>query len=215
MEFPGLLSVFLALGAAFIWGIGDFAGGLGSRRASVYRFVWSAELLGAVALLPVAWLAGEPLPPFWALAYGVAAGVLGTFGILILFRALAQGQMSIAAPVSALLTALIPVLVGTWMDGFPGWLKIAGFGLALVAIWLISMDGDSAGVQAHLSRVALPLISGAAFGFYFVALHSAGQEGTFWPLAAARWTAVILLTVYLLARLANPYCWNALPGAWQ
>jgi hypothetical protein len=84
--------------------------------------------------------------------------------------------MSIAGPVSALMTAVIPVVFGSFSEGFPGPLTFLGFAFALSAVWLISQS--KAGVKdilGHLSSLRLPLLAGVGFGGYFVLIHSAAR----------------------------------------
>ncbi|MEW5870140.1 MAG: EamA family transporter [Chloroflexota bacterium] len=198
MLITSLLPLLFGLGAALTWGLADFAGGLGSRQAGVYRLVWMGEWVGLVCLLPCPLLFREPLPPANDLLLAVVASLSGILGVLMLYQALAKGQMSITAPVSALLSASVPVLVSAWTEGFPGGLKIAAFGLALAAIWLVSSAESEAKLPAlQFSKLGLPLLSGLAFGVYFVLMHHASQQATFWPLISARLVSSLLLTAYL------------------
>ena len=54
----------------------------------------------------------EPVPPAGDILLGAGSSLVGLTGLLFLYRALATGQMTIAAPVSALFAALIPVVFG-------------------------------------------------------------------------------------------------------
>lgn len=200
-ESAPLFSILLALSAAATWGVGDFAGGMATRKANVYRVVLLAEAAGVVVLLVLGLLNGEGLPPPQALGYGAVAGLFGLAGLLLLFQALAQGQMSIAAPLSALLGALAPVVFGAWFEGFPGWLTLLGFGLALAAVWLISAEaGNGGGQRAQWQQLGLPLLAGLAFGVYFILLNLGGKQAVFGPLIAARLVATGALLGFLLLK---------------
>src|ERR1039457_2205089 len=71
----------LSLVAAASWGGGDFCGGLAAKRASVFRVVAVAHGCGLIAMLAMAWLTGEAIPPPADLEWGAFAGLVGAFGI--------------------------------------------------------------------------------------------------------------------------------------
>ena len=68
-------------------------------------------LAGLVVLVPVALLAGGT-PSVAAIVWGVVAAVGGTVGLLVYLRALAVGPMGVVAPLSAVVGAGLPLLVG-------------------------------------------------------------------------------------------------------
>lgn len=201
-----LAPVLLGLGAAAAWGAGDFTGGWTSRRASVYGVVIFSELVGLLGLALLAWLTGEAPPAVVYHLMAAFAGMCAGSGIVLLYIALASGQMSQAAPVSAVVAAAIPVLISAIWEGLPGVVTGAGLLLALAAIWLIAGGGDPAG-GAHSGRLALktlwlqlrlPVIAGVTFGVYFVLLHQAGQQAFYWPLIDARMASIVFLSGFVL-----------------
>jgi drug/metabolite transporter (DMT)-like permease len=106
--------------------------------------------------------------------------------------------MSIATPVSALLAAVLPVIVGSIVERPPGVLVILGFVFALAAVWLISQSQDGIkDLLAHLNDIRLPLLAGIGFGLYFILMHSATRHATFWPMVASRTGGVLILTFYM------------------
>jgi drug/metabolite transporter (DMT)-like permease len=196
-----LISALFGLLSALTWGAGDFTGGIVSRRAGVYRAAFYGEAAGLVLLLAALTFVREPLPAWSDLALSAAAGAIGSLGLLILFRALVEGQMSVAAPVSALMAAVLPVIVSALTEGLPSLAKYCGFALALVAIWLISQgEGAQKKVHLHLADLQLPLASGVFFGIYFVLMHQGSQEATLWPMLAARLSGAVLLFFFATAR---------------
>lgn len=146
----------------------------------------------------LAFLTHETFPPLADIFWSMFASLTGLSGLTILYRALADGQMTIAAPVSALLAALVPVLVGLFTIELPRPTTLFGFGLAFGAVWLISQS-DSTNWRISFSDLRLPLLSGIFFGCYFVLLHNATQNAFFWPLAFARLAGFIVFGLYALA----------------
>ena len=121
---------------------------------------------------------------------------MGVLGLLLLFHSMTKGQMSVAAPVSALMAAILPVIVGTLTEGFPGWLTLAGFILALAAIWFISQpDGSPKSMRLRLADLSLPLLAGVSFGVYFILIHRGSQTGLFWPMVSSRLSGVVTMMV--------------------
>jgi drug/metabolite transporter (DMT)-like permease len=196
-----LSSIFFGLFSALSWGAGDFTGGLVTRKTGALWAVLLGETVGLLLLVPAAIAAGEPVPGTTSLVEAALAGALGTLGLLLLYHALATGTMSIAGPVSALMTAVLPVVVGSFSEGFPGPLTFVGFGFALTAVWLISQSKD--GVKDflhHLSSLRLPLLAGVGFGCYFVLIHSAARNSTWWPMVASRAAGWTVIGAFILAR---------------
>ena len=192
-----LAVVVFGLASALSWGAGDFSGGLATKRAPVFGVLAIGHGAGLLLLILLALLWGEPLPSATDLAWGVAAGLAGAVGLASLYRALAVGQMGMVAPLSAVLTAALPALFGVLTEGMPGALKLVGFGLALLAIWLVAGTGASVGTRRGLG---LALLAGCGFGIFFILLHHAGASAIFWPLTAARIGSLGLVLPIALGR---------------
>ena len=192
-----MLSIFYGILSAGTWGAADFLGGLASKRTSPYRILFLAEIAGMLPFTLLALLLREPFPPAADMLLGAGSSLIGLSGLLLLYRALASGQMTIAAPVSALFAALIPVVFGFFALGVPSPATLAGFGLAFAAVWLISQT-ESAGWRISLSDLRLPLLSGFFFGLYFLVLHRATLNAFFWPLASARFAGFLVFGLYAL-----------------
>src|SRR5215207_8998997 len=150
-----LAAVVFGLASALCWGAGDFSGGLATKRAPVFGVLVIGQAGGLLLLLGLALAWGEPVPSATDLGWGLAAGLAGAVGLASLYHALAVGQMGIVAPLSAVLTAALPALFGAVVEGLPGALKLGGFGLALLAIWLVAGTGRSAGSRDGLGLALL------------------------------------------------------------
>lgn len=196
-----MLSILYGLASALVWGAGDFTGGLASRRADPYRAVFLSESVGVLPLLAAALLTGAPFPTWRDLAWCVLAGSLGCIGLVLLYKSFADGKMSIAAPVSALTSAALPIVVGSFLEGLPGLSKFIGFGLALAAIWLVSRGAGAAQLATvRLSDLRLPLLAGLFFGLYFVLIERGTQETILWPMIIARLAGALTVATYILSR---------------
>ena len=193
------VAVVLALVSALVYGASDFLGGLSSRRASVFGVVALAQLVGLTALLVLLpWLGG---PVGRAdLAWGTAAGLAGALGLIVFFRTLARGVMSVVAPVTAVTAAAVPVVVGVLGGDSIGPWATVGIVLALVAVVLVSAEkGLSALRAARPASLAPALAAGVAFGSFFVCLDRTSADAGLTPLVAARLTSVCLAVALALA----------------
>ena len=198
-----MLPILYGLLSALSWGSGDFAGGLASRKLGAYRAVFYADLLGLLVLLPVAVLFPEPIPARDVLVNSAVGGALGSFGLLILYYSLSVGKMSIAAPVSALFAALLPVAVGLFTQGLPTVYQLAGFVFALAAVWLTSQGHSDEKFQLrHLADLRLPILAGVGFGSYFIFVHYAAKDSgsVLWTMIVSRVAGTLLLWLVVLAR---------------
>ena len=91
------MAVVLALSSAVVYGASDFLGGLASRKASVFGVVALSQLAGLAALFALLpWLGG----PVTAadLAWAAAAGIVGSTGLVVFFRALSRGAITLITP---------------------------------------------------------------------------------------------------------------------
>ena len=187
--------------SALIWGAGDFAGGIASRKTGAFRVVLFGEVVGMLILVPVALAVGEAIPDTMSWIQAAMAGALGTLGLVLLYHALATGTMSIAAPVSALTAALLPVIIGSFSEGIPEGSVLMGFAFALSAVWLVSRNHEEPRhILAHLADLRLPLFAGVGFGCYFVLMHSAARESTLWPMVASRGAGLAVIALFMLLR---------------
>jgi len=188
--------ILLGLAAAVLYGTGDFLGGLATRRVPVLAVLLLAETAGVIVGLPAA--AMWPGPARLAgLAWGISAGLIGGAGLIIFYSGLAAGPMSVVAPVSGLVSTVLPVAVALAEGERPTAAVYAGALLCLAAIVLASSAGDTAGDTrsgsgpaprpARLGRaIAYGTASGVSFGLFFLLIRNAGQSGELWPVAAGR-----------------------------
>ena len=187
-----------------MWGGGDFSGGMAVKRAggslgAALRVVLLSHATSFVVLLALAHLRGDATPHGALLAWGVAAGVTGGGALTAFYIALSRGAMGASAAISGLLAAAIPALLTLWQQGPPGISPLLGFAVAAIAIWLIgtSTADDTTGGSTR-QTMALAMLAGVGFGFYFVALKLASPAGVLWPMVSARIGSLIICSLMLL-----------------
>ncbi|MFG2858921.1 EamA family transporter [Streptomyces mirabilis] len=196
-----MIALILALGSSLAYGCADFLGGLGARKAHVLRTV----MITAPASLAVELLLWPFLGASFsagALGWGAASGIASAAAFALLYRTLAIGPMNVLSPVTALVSAVLPVAVGLLQGEHLGAAGLVGLPLALVAVILVSA-GHGAG-SARPSRTALLSAFGAggAIALQLVFLHQAPSDTGVAPLIIGRAvsSAVILAAAGLMYR---------------
>ena len=150
-------------------------------------------------IVALAAAAMSPGPPSLAgLAWGISAGLIGGLGLIIFYIGLAAGPMSVVAPVSGLVSTVLPVAVALADGERPGAGVYAGALLCLVAIVLASSAGASTGArrQRRAGRpgpgraIAYGIAAGArsaCSSFSSVTPGSPGNYGRWRPGGSASW----------------------------
>jgi drug/metabolite transporter (DMT)-like permease len=185
----------LSLCSALTYGFSDFVGGLATRRASVWTIATTSQAVATLlvlALVPTNPGEIETRDLWWAVIAGIGSGA----GNLFIYQGLALGRMSVVAPLAAVATASIPVIVGLATGDRPGLLPIAGVLLALPAVALIS-DPRAVMRQAGRGDLLFGLTAGLGFGIQFSALGQIPAAAGLTPLGVSQ--VVSVLSIILAA----------------
>ncbi|SRR5579872_562660 len=212
------MALLLGLLAGFTYGAADFIGGVASRMSSVFSVVVISQLSGLLLLLAfIPFLpAAHPLPSDFM--WGGLAGLVGAVGISLLYRGLAIGRMSMVSPITAVIGALIPFLVGLALHERLSPLSIAGVVIALVGVVLVSSTDSEAAPFGRMHEwlrqpgLVEALLSGVGIGLFYVFLARSRPESGMWPLAASRCASAFVLT---LVALGARQTLRPGPGGWS
>ncbi len=152
----------------------------------------------AVALA-IAIVRGEPVPAGMDLVWSVGAGLCGVVGMTSLYRGLAVGRMGVVAPTTGVIGAVVPVLVGFALEGVPTSATVAGIGVALVAVVLVTRAPGHG--TDRPSGVAWALLAGSAIGGFNICIGQLSDAGQFGPLVVLRLVqSVVLVTLIVVWR---------------
>ncbi|MGB3257780.1 MAG: EamA family transporter [Ornithinimicrobium sp.] len=209
------LSVPLALTAAVCYGSSDFLGGLLSRGTHYARVGVAMQGAAAVAIIALVLLRDQPSPGLVSSLWGAAAGVGGAVGTLALYRGLAAGTMNIAAPLSAVGAAGVPVIVDVSLGERLSAAAIVGVLLALPGVWLVSRSSGSPGSGRAGAGVVEGLLAGVGFATLFIGLDMAGDQHGLWPVASSQVVSFVVLVGYAAAVRPPPprvSRWAVAPG---
>jgi drug/metabolite transporter (DMT)-like permease len=126
----------LGLSSGLCWGAADFFGGIQSRRLPALTVAFWSQLAGALALAIALAIEGVR-PAATGIAWGLAAGVGSGCALVLFYRSLAEGTMSIVAPISAC-GALVPVTAAVITGNQPGTLAALGVLATVTGVVLVS-----------------------------------------------------------------------------
>lgn len=194
------MTVVLGLAAALLYGVGDFAGGIASRRngaVTVLLFSYPVGALLMAGMLP--FFPGEV--DARSVLFGIAGGAAGLVGVILLYSLMTVAPINVVSPVTAVLAAIVPVGVGVLIGERPHTTAWFGIALGLAAVVLVSRTTES---HPHgriaVRTIFLALVAGVGFGMYFVLLARAGDGSGLWPLVISRFASAALILPLAKAR---------------
>jgi drug/metabolite transporter (DMT)-like permease len=218
----------LALGAALLYGSADFLGGSATRRAHVLSVLLVSGPAGLALATLAALLAGGPPQPA-GVAWGACAGLAGGVGFIFFYAGLAAGPMSVVAPVSALVSTVLPVAVALAEGERPGARVYLGALICVVAIVLVSTDGGRAapespataadlggpavrrtpaGRRTTIRGIGYGVAAGLAFGTFFLFIRNGGESGALWPVVVARLAGTLVFLAGAAGIRTRPVSWR-------
>ncbi|MFF7530342.1 EamA family transporter [Streptomyces bobili] len=200
-----MIALMMALGSSLAYGCADFLGGLGARKAHVLRTV----MIAAPASLVVELLLWPVLGASFSgatLAWGAASGIASAAAFALLYRTLAIGPMNVLSPVTALVSAALPVSVGLLQGEHLSAAGLVGLPLALVAVILVSAGHGTGSARPTRTALMLAFGAGAAIALQLVFLHQAPSDSGVAPLIVGRAvsSAVTLAAAGMLYRRLGP-----------
>jgi drug/metabolite transporter (DMT)-like permease len=186
------LGVGFGVGAALSWGVSDFGGGLASRRVAPLAAVVSSQAVSVSVAIAVLALVGERYPGSESVTWAIVAGVAAFISLVSFYRSLASGAMGLAAAVSGVMGAGLPVVAGAISGEHLQPADVAGIAFALVAVVLVAWPANDVGIGRE--SLALAVLAGVAGGCFFIAMGRSTLAGgeTGWPVAASRMTVFVL-----------------------
>lgn len=195
------MEVILALLSASVYGVADYLGGRASRQVSSITVTFVGQSAALVMLVVLAAVSGSSAPQFSDWMWGGLAGVVGATGLLFFYRSMGSGFMTVAAPISAVVGASIPVLIGLLRGERPHTLAIVAIPIALFAIVLVSDLFGPHHRRAPRIVLILAFVAGVGFGSIFLLLEHTSDTSGLWPVVSMRLTSVpFMFVVVMLTR---------------
>ena len=203
-----LAVISLGLLSALTWGIGDFGGGLISRRTPVAGVLLLSQVFGAALCVAIALAVGERVPTGSAAGWALASSVVGVAGLSSLYIGLARGRMGVVAPMTGVLVAATPALAGIALQGVPPVAVLVGIALAISSVVVVSRVGDAG--DGRPSGLRWGIAAGLALGTQALTLSRIDAGLVFGPLAVMRVgegtiLAILIASAALRGRTALPW----------
>jgi len=192
-----VLTVVVGLTSSLVFGTADFLGGLSTKRLGAVLATGIAASVGIVVFL----LLALAIPGTWsweAVGYGALSGVLGAIAIGLLYACLAIGPMSILSPLTAVISAIVPVTWGLIQGERLSLLGYLALGIALVAVVLVGFVPEKGAVRPSLRGVAYAVVSGTLIGILLVLLNQAPDDSGLLPLVFNRASYLVILWAIVL-----------------
>ena len=193
------VEVVFGLSAASVFGVADYFGGRASRSVHAIVVTFIGQFAALFVLLTIALASRVPVPGAQDWMWGGMAGVAGATGLLAFYRAMGSGFMTVAAPISAVTTGGVPIVIGLLQGERPGALALIGMPVALAAIALVSDVFGPGHRRAPRSVVYQSLLAGTVFGSLFVMLNNTSTTSGVWPIVAMRVASVPFMAIVLLS----------------
>ena len=190
------MPIVLALCSALVYGVGDYYGGRASRSHPSALVTLVGQAMSLVLVTSAVLLIGTPVAPADDWWWGGAAGAAGAVGLAAFYYALGHGAMTVVAPTTAVIGAVLPVVVGLAEGERPSPIGLAGIVLAVLGVALVSgAVGTNHGGPTPRYVLAMAVVGGVGFGMLFVCLDRTESSSGLWPLVAARLVSVPLLAI--------------------
>jgi uncharacterized membrane protein len=194
------MTIVLALLASLFIGISDFLGGIDSRARNPLETSLVVFLAALVTLVPIAFLLGASDLTIHDLGLGAVSGLTTSIAYVGFFAAIGHGRISIVAPISAAVTALLPAIAGIAEGNALSTIARYGILCALLAIPLVAYETDDGEVNDGWStgrQVLVSILCGVGFGFYFFCIGHTHRSAGLWPTVAT-----LVVGIAIIAPLA-------------
>jgi drug/metabolite transporter (DMT)-like permease len=192
-----MLTIVLGFATALVYGFADFFGAIASKKLAPVLVTCLAGFTGLVFLLALTPALGASANPA-AIIWGIWAGVWSAFAMSCLYASLAIGPISILSPLGALVSAIVPAIVGLSLgDSFSslGWVALA---LILVAVVLVGFVPGQDVRLPSTKGLLLALGAGVGIGAVLICLDAAPADSGLTSVILLRAVSATLLGVFLV-----------------
>jgi drug/metabolite transporter (DMT)-like permease len=187
-----MLTAVFGLAGALVYGSADFLGGLAARRISPLRVTAVSAFAGLAALLVAALFVGGRWSAA-AVGWGALSGVTGAIAISLLYACLALGPMSILSPLTAVVSAVVPMTWGLLGGDTLAPIGYVALGVALVAVVLVGFVPEKGAVRPSLRGVLMAVGSGVMIGAFFILIDQTPDDSGLVPLLVNRAVSGVIM----------------------
>ena len=197
-----MLTTALGFATALVYGFADFFGAVAARRINPVLVTLVSGVTGLGFLLSLTGIFGARFDAA-TIAWGVAAGAASAFAMTCLYASLAIGPISILSPLGAVVSAIVPAIVGFALGDRFSWIGWVALGLILVAVVFV---GFIPGAEVRLPSargLMLGLGAGVGIGAVLICLNAAPGDSGLGPVILMRGVSAALLGMLLVVKLVK------------
>jgi drug/metabolite transporter (DMT)-like permease len=190
------VTILFGLLTAFSYGYADFVGAIAAKKVRALTVTTVAFSFGLLLAILFSLFAGASYNESVVL-YGILAGICSAAAISFLYAALALGPISIVSPFTAVLSAIVPVIVDIAAGQALGELSLLAIVLILIAVVLVAFVP---GQDVRLPTLRATIYSiGAGLGFAgtFVFIDAAPSDSGLGVLVVMRVIGITILFALL------------------
>jgi drug/metabolite transporter (DMT)-like permease len=198
------VAILLAALCAVTYGLADYSGGRATRSVASAVVTLLGQATSLVLVIAGLFIIGTPIASAHDLWWGAAGGIAGGFALIAFYSALSRGTMTVVAPTTAVVSAVLPVVVGLSLGERPSGVALVGIIVACLAVALVSGAIGTRHQPTALSTVVLAAAAGVGFGFIFIAFARTADDSGLWPLVSARAASIPVVAIVVLATRPGP-----------
>ena len=193
-----MITALLGTGAALFFGTADFLGGRAASRISPFRATALSASAGLVILL-------FALPAFGgvltqgALTWGAIGGVVAASTVVLLYASLAIGPMSVLAPLTAIVAAIVPAFYGVLIGERLAAIGYSGLAVALVAVVLVGLVPHREALRPRPLGLLLAACAGLSMGTGLIVLDRTPSDSGILPLVFSRVVSIGIMALVIVA----------------
>ncbi len=169
------MTIIFGLLSAFSYGYADFVGALAAKKVRAVTVTTIAFCFGLLFAIGLSFFVGANFSQA-AITSGVYAGIASGIAISCLYAALALGPISIVSPLTAVLSALIPVVYDLAAGAALGPFSLIAIVLVLVAVVLVAFVPGQDFRLPSPRAVLYSVGAGVGFAGIFVFLDGAPSD---------------------------------------
>lgn len=195
-----MLTIILGFATSLVYGFADFFGALGSRKIKPVTVTMVSGLAGLFFVGAISiWVGASFSSGVWF--WGAIAGISSAIGLSALYASLAIGPISILSPLSAVVSAIVPMIVGFFIGERFSPLGFIALAAILLAVFLVGfVPGDDVRIPSPRALL-LAIIAGTGIGVVLIAIDQAPNDSGLGPVIIVRGVAAGALIIFMLLSL--------------
>ena len=186
------MTIIFGLLSAFSYGYADFVGALAAKKVRALTVTTISFSFGLLIAIAMSFFIGANFSQA-SITAGIYAGIASGIAISCLYAALALGPISIVSPLTAVISAIIPVIFDLATGAELGPFALVAIALVLVAVVLVAFVPGQDFRLPSLRALIYSVGAGIGFAGIFVFLDAAPSDSGLSTLIVMRVVGITLM----------------------